>query len=48
MKNAAFWDMCAVWLLLRTDVTANVVPSSPIPDILIMEVIRSSETSALT
>jgi hypothetical protein len=34
--------------LLRLLATANVVPSSPIPDTLIMEVLRSSEPSDLT
>jgi hypothetical protein len=47
-----------VWLLLRTDVflrsllrllvAANVVPSSPILVTLMMEAVRSSETSVLT
>jgi hypothetical protein len=49
LKNAVFWDvtlcvLCSVhWLL----VTAN-VPSSPILVTLMMEVLRSSETSVLT
>jgi hypothetical protein len=34
--------------LLRLLVTANVIPSSPILVILMMEAIRSSETSVLT
>jgi hypothetical protein len=33
--------------LVRTDVTANVVPSSPIIMALIMEALNSSETSVL-
>jgi hypothetical protein len=56
MKNANLWDvtpcgfcknrrilfLCSVFRLL---VTANVFPSSPILVILMMEAIRSSETS---
>jgi hypothetical protein len=50
MKNAVFWDVmplyfCSVrWLI----VTANAVPSSPILVTLMMEALRSSETSVLT
>jgi hypothetical protein len=46
MKNAVFWDvtLCASCKLL---VTANVVPSSPILVILMMEATGSSETSDL-
>jgi hypothetical protein len=36
------------WSVLRLLVIANVVPSSPILVILMMETIRSSETSVLT
>jgi hypothetical protein len=43
MKIATF--PCSMLQLL---VTANVVPSSPILDILMMEVIYSSEMSVLT
>jgi hypothetical protein len=35
-------------IVLRLLLTANVVPSSPIPVTLIMEAIRFSETSVLT
>jgi hypothetical protein len=53
IKNGVFWDV-------RTDVsnrnrsvcrllvTANIVPSSPIHVALMMEALRSSETSVLT
>jgi hypothetical protein len=43
MENAASWDVTpcgALWLL----VTANVVPSSPIPITLMKEALRSSES----
>jgi hypothetical protein len=46
VKNAVFWDVkCRV---LRLLVTANVIPSSPIPVTPLTEAIRSSETSILT
>jgi hypothetical protein len=49
LKNAVFWDVtpcgsCKNQLL----VTANIFPSSPILVTLMMEVLRSSETSVLT
>jgi uncharacterized protein YggT (Ycf19 family) len=57
MKNVVFWDVklfrrnllqpflrCLRQLL----VTANIVPSSPILVILMMEALSSSETSVLT
>jgi hypothetical protein len=55
MKNAICGMLCHVHLV-RTDlhsvflllVTDNVIPSSPILVFLIMEAIRSSETSVLT
>jgi hypothetical protein len=45
VKNSAFWDVNAVRGLL---VTANVVPSSPILVTLVMETLRSCETSVLS
>jgi hypothetical protein len=59
MKNAVFWDVTPrgscknrrfgdARCVRRLLVTANIVPSSPIHVTLIMEAIRSSETSALT
>jgi hypothetical protein len=55
MKNVVFWDVtpCGthkVFLrsMLRSLVTANVVPSSPIFVTLTMEAIRAFETSVLT
>jgi hypothetical protein len=47
MKNAVFWD-AFLRSACRLLVTANVVPSSPILVTLMMEAIRSSETSVLT
>jgi hypothetical protein len=47
MKNGVFWDATPCgsvhWLL----VTASVVPSSPIPVIMMKEALSSSETSVL-
>jgi hypothetical protein len=48
MKNSIFWDIVFLRSILRLLVTANVVPRSPILDILMMEAILSSETSVLT
>jgi hypothetical protein len=53
MKNAVFWDVplcssCENIVLLRSVHRLNVVPSSPIPVTLMMEILRSSETSVLT
>jgi hypothetical protein len=58
MKNAVFWDVAPCGscntkkYFLRSVrqllVTANVVPSSPILVILMMEELSSSETSVLT
>jgi hypothetical protein len=45
MENAVFWDVCSMRQLI---VSASVVPSSPIFVTLMMEALRSSETSALT
>jgi hypothetical protein len=49
MENAVFWDI-KTWeeSLRRLLVTANVVPSSSILVILMMEALRSTETSVLT
>jgi hypothetical protein len=51
MKNVVFWDVKPCGSCLRSArrllVTANVVPTSPIIT-LMMEVLRSSETSVLT
>jgi hypothetical protein len=59
VKNAMFWDVVPCdscknrrfgpnCYLLLSLITANVVPRSPIRVTLMIEVIRSSETSALT
>jgi hypothetical protein len=48
MKNAVFWDVALVRTVLRLLVTANVIPSSPILVTLMMEAVRSSETSVLS
>jgi hypothetical protein len=53
MKIAAFWDVtpcgyCKNRLRLQLLVTANVDPNSLILSTLMMQAIRSSETSALT
>jgi hypothetical protein len=53
MKNTVFWDAtpCGSYKnrrVIRLLVTANVVPSSPILVTLMMEALRSSETSVLT
>jgi hypothetical protein len=48
MKNGVFWDFCRVALVGTDVVTANVSPSSPILVTLMMEALRSSETSVLT
>jgi hypothetical protein len=57
MKNYVFWDVtpcgsCNNKLFFRSVrrllVTANVVPSSPILVTLMMEALRSSETSLIT
>jgi hypothetical protein len=54
MKNAVFWDVaqCSSCKnrrsVRRLLVTANIVPSSPILVILILEALGSSETSILT
>jgi hypothetical protein len=47
MKNAVFWDVLILRIMLRLLVTVNVVPSSPILVTLMMEVTLPSETSAL-
>jgi hypothetical protein len=46
LTSITWWQWKSVFFRLR--VTANVVPSSPILVTLIMEAIRSSETSVLT
>jgi hypothetical protein len=46
MKNAVFWDVLRS--VRRLLVMANVVPSSPILATLMMEALRSSETSVIT
>jgi hypothetical protein len=52
IKNAVFWDVtpCTVFLpsVLRMLVNANVIPNSLILVTLMMEAIRSSESSVLT
>jgi hypothetical protein len=48
MKNVVFWNVTSLALVKIAVVTANVVPSSLILTILMMEAIRSSETSLLT
>jgi hypothetical protein len=53
MKNGVFWDVtpcgsCMNRTLRQLLVTANIVPSSPILVTLMMEALRSSETSVLT
>jgi hypothetical protein len=57
MKNAVFWDVTQLASDTRCEeilcesrllVTANVVTSSPILVTLMMEALRSYETSALT
>jgi hypothetical protein len=46
MKSAVFWDVIFLRSVLRLLVTANIVPSSPIP-VTLKESMRSSETSVL-
>jgi hypothetical protein len=50
MKNVVFWDLtpCGSCSMLRLLVIANVIPSSPILVILMMEAKCSSYTSVLT
>jgi hypothetical protein len=48
MPSSGMLRRVALASMLRLLVTANVVRSSPILSILMMEVIRSSETSVLT
>jgi hypothetical protein len=48
MKYAVFWDVAPCGCVFRSLVTANVVPSSSILLILIIEAISSSKMSAHT
>jgi hypothetical protein len=48
LKNAVFWDVAPCGRALQFPVIANVVPSSLILVTLMMEEIRSSETSVPT
>jgi hypothetical protein len=48
LGRVAFVDLVFLHSVLRLPVTANVIPISPILVTLMMEEIRSSETSVLT